>query len=411
MFTRCIHKSFSEFFHWFTIFLLVYLSLFTQKSTAQTLGKLTDINAPMLSEQSRISLLTCSSGDMLYSVFGHSAVRVTDDSLHIDIVFNYGTFDFDTPYFTIKFMNGDLDYMLASTTYQRFMRSYTRENRDVYEGLLNLTLPEKQELWSYLVWNIQPANRAYRYDFFFDNCATRIRDILFRLKGIEYKDENDAQSYISYRDYIHSHLPEYTWTAQGIDLLLGAKTDRPANAFARAYLPVYLDSLFIDYNIISKQEQILVGDVVTYADSANSIFTADMLGWLLIVLSVLFTAIDLLKHRYTRWFDVLFFTVCALLSLLLWYLWLFTKHVVCSYNANVLWASVLYFPIIVAIIKNKFTSKPISCMIALNVLFLIAFIMLSCLNIQDTASMSVEVAFALLLRNGALLYKSYFTKR
>ncbi len=411
MFTYNIHSKFCKFIKKFTGFLLVYFILFTSFTCAQSTSKYADVEAPLLSEQSRISLLTCSSGDMLYSVFGHSALRVTDDSLHIDIVFNYGTFDFDTPYFTLKFMNGDLDYMLASTTFERFMKSYRYENRDVYEGLLNLTQAQKQLVWNYLIWNIQPANRAYRYDFFFDNCATRIRDIIFNFKNIEYQADNSQQTNLSYRDYIHSHLPENTWTAQGIDLLLGAKTDRNADAWARAYLPVYLDSLFVDCGFIAQQNLILKGNVVTYAQSANSGFTADRLGWLLIVLSVMFTIFDILKHRYTKWFDVLFFAVAALMSLLLWYLWLFTKHEVCSANANVLWASILYFPIIVLIVKNRFASKLLAGSVALNMLFLIAFVMLSLLQVQDTASLSVEVAFALMLRNGALLYKSYYLKR
>jgi len=404
-------RNFTKFTKIFFVNLYFFVNLFYNNCFAELKHhiSLTNIEAPILSESSQISLLTCSSGDMLYSVFGHSAIRVKDDSLRIDIVFNYGTFDFDTPFFTIKFMNGDLNYMLAYTTYDRFIRSYTYEKRSVTEGVINLNHTEKQLVWDYLVWNSQPENRSYRYDFFFDNCATRIRDIFFDIKNISIQPNGNKISSTTFRDYIHSHLPASTWTAQGIDFLLGAKTDRTANYYDRAFLPLYLDSLFVNYNVISLQKSVLKGSVKPYSNSDDMWFTPDLLGFLLVLFAIMFTILEYCKHKYIKFFDLFLFTICFLLSLLFWYLWLFTNHEVCSLNANVLWASILYFPIIICIVQNNF--KNLTLVLSfLNILFLIAFFMLTILNVQDTPSLSIELSIALLIRNVALFCKCYKLK-
>ncbi|MCQ2228613.1 MAG: DUF4105 domain-containing protein [Bacteroidales bacterium] len=388
VFTRVVYKC-----------LLVIISL---------LCVFTSVNAQVikLSKQSRISLLTCSSGDELYSVFGHSALRVVDDSLNIDVVFNYGTFDFNTPNFYLKFMNGDLDYMLSTNLYRQFIAAYKRDNRSVTESILDLSDTQKEQLWEYLVWNISPDNRFYRYDFFFDNCATRIRDIVFKAKGIDRNlDNNRSTNGWTYRDYIHYYVPESSWTAQGIDLLLGMKTDDLADAYNRAYLPVYLDSLFVNNNTISKQQLVIEKEFTTLESSSFTI-SPDLLGWSILIISIL---IFLIEYRYTTYiksFDVVLFLSCALLSLLFWYLWLFTKHSVCSLNINVLWASILYWPIIVLLLRNKISIKLTRILTSANIVFLALFILLSVIGVQDIPSMSIPIAIALTIRNGNLLKRS-----
>ena len=353
-----------------------------------------------LTNGAKMSLLTCSSGQELYSAFGHSAIRVVDDSLHIDIVFNYGTFDFHTPNFYLKFMNGDLDYMLASSSFRHFEANYIEENRTVYEGLLDLDKNEKQELWDYLVWNIQPENSYYRYDFFFDNCATRIRDIVFKAKGIE-KDCQETNG-MTFRDYIHQNVSEDTWTAQGIDLLLGCKTDRLATTYERAYLPVYLDSLFLEAGVICKQ-RVLINEVNNEEAIEESslpkpfkMLTGFM--WAILMLCVL----EREYKVYIVWIDIVLFVFTLLLSILFWYLWLFTKHDVCSLNLNVLWASLLYLPMIFMMGEKHRTSKPMKWMAVANCIALGVFLLLSLFGVQDTPSMTIPFALALLLRNGNL---------
>jgi len=129
-----------------------------------------------LSPESKISLLTCSLGDEIYSYFGHSAIRINDPQNGIDSVFNYGAFSFDTPNFIWRFTKGETDYMIAGERMSSFMESYRQEQRSVYEQVLNISQPEKQSLFDALVENAKMENRVYRYRHFSDNCSTRVRD-------------------------------------------------------------------------------------------------------------------------------------------------------------------------------------------------------------------------------------------
>ena len=130
------------------------------------------------SNQSEISILTCAPGEELYSIFGHTAIRVRDSISNTDYVFNYGTFDFNTSNFYLKFMKGELNYFLSVTTFERFIREYEFQKRSIAEQHLNLTSNEKGSIIGALVNNSLPENREYHYHFFYDNCATRIRDII-----------------------------------------------------------------------------------------------------------------------------------------------------------------------------------------------------------------------------------------
>ena len=124
-------------------------------------------------DNTTISILTCGTGDQVYAIFGHSAIRVQDPTKNIDWVFNYGTFDFDTPNFIPKFLRGKLLYQVKGSSYDRFLAEYQFYQRDVREQVLNLSLSEKEEIVEALKQIIKPENRDYLYDFFFDNCLCK----------------------------------------------------------------------------------------------------------------------------------------------------------------------------------------------------------------------------------------------
>ena len=138
-----------------------------------------------LSEAAEISIITIGPGKNLYDKFGHSAFRVKDEANGIDWAYNYGTYDFNTPNFYTKFAQGKLNYNLSVAYFEAFYQNYVQENRWVKEQVLNLSSTEKNELFQYLQNNATPENRGYLYDFFFDNCATRIRDVLKAVLGEE----------------------------------------------------------------------------------------------------------------------------------------------------------------------------------------------------------------------------------
>ncbi len=172
----------------------------------------------------RISLLTCSPGEELYSTFGHSAIRITDSVSHTDIVYNYGTFNFDEPGFYTKFIRGKLSFYLSTDDFNSFLYSYQQENRGVIEQVLNLTCTEKYNMLMLLQANLMGQNKFYKYDFTFDNCTTRLRDLLEKTSDSPVHFGKILETKSSFRDLIHKYLDynDKQWSKLGIDILLGS---------------------------------------------------------------------------------------------------------------------------------------------------------------------------------------------
>ena len=171
----------------------------------------------------RITLLTCSPGEELYTSWGHSALRVENRSNHSDLIYNYGTFDFDDPSFYSKFIQGKLLYFVSVDSFENFVYEYRYYQRGITEQILNLSCEEKQRLSAALQENAKEENKYYQYDFLSDNCTTRLRDMVFRnLAGTITTRNILPQPNITFRKLIHQYLDsgrEY-WSQLGIDILL-----------------------------------------------------------------------------------------------------------------------------------------------------------------------------------------------
>ncbi|MBK3518091.1 Lnb N-terminal periplasmic domain-containing protein [Carboxylicivirga marina] len=313
-----------------------------------------------LSEEAEISLLTCEAGDELYSLFGHSAIRVNDPISGFDWVFNYGTFDFDTPNFYLKFANGNLNYMLSMGHYRTFIRNYHYEKRGVWEQKINLTPLQKQKLYSALLTNLQPENRLYRYDFLFDNCATRIRDIFEDSIDDELVYDTKSVDTYTYREMLHIYDEDKPWIADGLDLILGMKTDYDANQHNQMFLPDYLMK-HLSGATKSSNSEALLGDVKTVlsfdkpADD-NSI-TPSQFFWLLFVLSALVAYVEIKRKRPLLILNRLFFLLTGVVGCLIFFLWFLSRHSVTGENFNMLWA--IPFNVFVAFFASWFyRSKP-----------------------------------------------------
>ena len=193
-----------------------------------------------LSENAVLSVLTCDTGNELYSLFGHTAIRVSDPINGIDIVYNYGAFDFRTPNFYLKFIKGDMKYFVTTDTYEDFIAEYLYENRGVYEQKLNLTAAQKQQLFDRLEAVLHSQGRFYTYKFVDRNCTTMVVDQVERTirhpLSLKVDGYGIANRKILY-DYQHDHFYENL----GINIMFGAKTDRE---FYKIYLPLqFLESL------------------------------------------------------------------------------------------------------------------------------------------------------------------------
>jgi Domain of unknown function (DUF4105) len=289
-----------------------------------------------------ISLLTCAPGTELYSIFGHTAIRVRDSSRGMDIAYNYGTFDDSDPLFYIHFTKGIMNYFLSAETYDSFMVEYEMEHRPVVAQILNLNCTEKIKLYESLRKNTLEENRFYQYHFHTDNCTTRAGRIIesntdstFQYKNILPKPGP------SFRDMIHEYLdPQHQyWSKFGIDMLLGTNLDiKPTNKEAIHFLPDYLyrgmDSAFDGTKPMVAKKQTLISFPKTETGS----------GWLtpafvFIAMFILSIGLYFLKNKTPLLiFDIIFFSLMGLFGLLITYLWLGRVDDVCRNNINILWA-------------------------------------------------------------------------
>ena len=187
----------------------------------------------------RISLLTCEPGSEIYALFGHSAIRYENPAENQDWVFNYGMFNFREPNFVMRFVKGETDYQLGVIPYAYFEAEYAMRGSSVYQQVLNLSNSEKVALIRLLEENYLPANRIYRYNYFYDNCTTRARDkIEESIQGkVVYQENEDV---VSYRDILHEFTEGSEWSEFGIDLCLGSEADEPIDERKQMFAPFYM---------------------------------------------------------------------------------------------------------------------------------------------------------------------------
>lgn len=314
-----------------------------------------------LSPMSKISLLTIGTADELHSKFGHSALRIQDPSRDMDIVFGYGGFDFEAPFFYWKFTTGKLDYSMTGHRFPNFMENYKQENRWVHEQQLNLTQPERNELFRFLEENYRRENRNYKYDFLFDNCATKIPEVFKKVFGdrMSFNDGylNDTSTF---RDLIHETLNTNSWSAFGIDLALGSVIDRKATTWEHQFLPFYVSKQFGNTLINGKDlvttEQLLLD---TRPMEKRNHFILSPLFWLslLMVVVIIITYFDHQRKRRSKWLDFTLFLTTGIAGLLICFLWFATDHTSTKMNFNMLWA--LPLNIILAFILAKRKTPPI----------------------------------------------------
>ena len=194
-----------------------------------------------------VSLMTCAPGPAVYEQYGHTAIRYEDSSRNLDIVFNYGMFSFNTPNFVRRFVKGETDYQLGIAPYPYFEMEYAERGSSVYQQELNLTEAEKQRLFQLLEENYLPQNRTYRYNFFYDNCTTRARDMVERaVEGTVVYPETGQEGatgvnrHLSFRQLVHLHTSSTLWNQFGIDLLLGADADDSISRRQQQFAPLLL---------------------------------------------------------------------------------------------------------------------------------------------------------------------------
>ena len=327
--------------------LLLLLSCFT----------LLNAQNPNLTYEAEISILTIGPGSSLNDNFGHNGFRVKTG--YIDIVYNYGVYDFDTPNFYTKFAQGKLNYLLGVSYYEDFEKAYIKQNRTIKEQVLNLNQDQKRAFYSFLLNNSKPENRAYLYDFFYDNCATRIRDVSETVlkNNISYKTPKSYNEE-TFRTLIHKNLNWNSWGSFGIDLALGSVIDRTATPREYMFLPEYIYDFFEEASFKNTDKPIVKEAKLIYEEKANEnqsyFFTSPLFVFILIgIIIILITYKDNKSSKRTKVLDIALFSLLGLIGVLLLLLWFATDHTATAYNYNLLWAFPLSLFVVIQVIKKE----------------------------------------------------------
>ncbi|MGA0556663.1 DUF4105 domain-containing protein [Larkinella sp. VNQ87] len=354
------------------LFVIQYSLFVIQFSPAQT-----------LSPQAKISLITVSPGDELYSSFGHTAFWVSDPLYGVDKVYNYGTFDFRTGNFYVKFLRGTLPYYVSVYPMPNQLYAAQRENRSVKEQVLNLSVAQRQRLYDLLETNALPQNREYRYKFYYDNCATRPRDMLVKACGDSLRYGNVVDSTRSYRDWMNDYLTRHPWSRMGMNLGIGYPADETASSWQAMYLP---ENLFIE----AERAQLQTPEGRPTPLVANTLFlfravTAEETNAFLTYLvspdflfAVLLVAVFLITRRQQRrgqrgfWLDRWLFGFSGFWGWFLVFLWFGTDHGVTAWNPALLFMMPLHLPLIFWITRQT-NSQTIRTYFLLTMVGLIAF--------------------------------------
>jgi hypothetical protein len=360
-----------------------------------------------LSPLSKISLLTVGTGEDLAAKFGHSAIRLQDPTLGIDEVYGYGTYDFEDPNFYLNFTRGKLAYTISRIPFKYFDYSYQQEKRWIKEQELDLNLQQRTLIVGFLENNLLPENKKYKYDFLFDNCATRIPMVFEKTLGSTFKfDYTYLENHLTFRELIRLKLNPNTWSNFGIDLALGSVIDRKATPYEHLFLPIYvyqqMKHTTLNGKPIVKKESVLL-DIPEQNDNSLLFLTPAFWLGLLLALVAWVTFKDYKNERRTKWLDFSLFMLTGFSGMLILFLWFGTDHLATKANYNALWA---FAPN--AIIGFLILKEEVPKWIKFYLILLIGMLFITCIlwmfKIQVFSILLILVILALAIRYLFLLY-------
>jgi hypothetical protein len=327
-------------------------------------------------ENTIVSLITCDPGDEIYSHFGHSAIRIQNNNKKIDLVVNWGLFSFSDGQlqFGYDFAKGRLKYFMGFQKMDDFLLEYKETQRGVSVQELNFNSKEKKEFLNLIDENYKPENREYRYEFFYDNCSSRIRDLIIRTIGNNLKlDISLDSNQFTFRDIIHSFLKNEPWLNLGIDLVLGKRIDVFVDNYNLMFLPKYLAAISAKSLIKqANKSKSLISKTTIIIPSKNKESEVENIvffSWisLIVTLSLLIIKRNIIFNIWST----ITLTIIGVLGIILVFMWFGTDHQATKYNLNLLWATPFHLYLIAIIILkkwNKFSYWFILC--SLSLLFL-----------------------------------------
>ena len=339
----------------------------------------------ILSKHALTSVITCDTGNESYSLFGHTAIRIKDIENNLDVVYNYGAFDFDTPNFVVKFTKGDLQYFAVAHSFTDFMNEYTYEQRSVYEQELIIPLAFKQRLFDNLNTALASEERYYTYKFIDKNCTSMVVDMLNKTLGsnvIVKKTNTDK----TYRTILYPYFENSFYEKLGTSIIFGKKVDKlGTQIFLPLELQKSLKGIQFENHPICKENKILLDYTKKTASLWwDSIYTFVFLLVFIIVLN-------------KKSIDLLYLVTMGLLGVFFSFVGFYSFHQELSYNYNVLLFNptlllLLYFQYI----KNKKWIRNI-CLFNIILILIYFVIMLNKIHLL--------IVLPLILTNIALLIK------
>ena len=368
------------------------------------------LSFPLIAGNEKFSVLTCFPGDEAYSLYGHTGLRYCDKERGVDVVFNYGYFDFDAPNFIWRFILGETDYMVGAVPYEVFCKEYMQRGSLVVGDCLELTPEQEDSLFRTLKENCRPDNRVYRYNYFYNNCTTKIRDKIEQVAGpVEY---GTVPQYATMREALNALLDKHPWYAFGINMILGSDIDRPATARELQFVPMnYMNSLEQCHKVGAGGEKSLLSKerytvVPEYEKAASLLGNLTPFNVSLLLLLVTFVVMLCeVRNKKTYWgYDVLLMGVQGLAGLLLLFMALFSQHPAVGNNWLILLlnpVALVLLPIYVCRIR-KHESLSVAW---IQVTFVVLFFMSAIFALQVYPSPVYFCAMALLVRSLFLIYK------
>lgn len=244
----CIVKRNICLFKSFFVCLMTLLTHVGSVSAQQPLSAVSDSSLDSIG----ISLLTCQPHDEVYSLYGHTSIRVQDFRNGTDVAVNFGVFDSSADYFVWRFVFGQTDYMMAVYDFSHFIEEYRHYGSGVYQQRINMDCEEKRVFLQALYENSRPENVVYRYNFLYNNCTTKARDIILEsINGnVVYESTWLQKDDLSIRDLLHFKTKDYPWERVGVDLLVGVKADDVASHSERQFLPEVLMNDFDSATVV-----------------------------------------------------------------------------------------------------------------------------------------------------------------
>jgi len=308
-----------------------------------------------------VFLLTCGPGIETYSIYGHSALRIVIPEMQTDNVYNWGVFDFSTPNFAWKFAKGRLEYMLDDITYKGFLQGYFYEERYVHSQKINLNAEETDNLISLINENLKPENRKYRYDFFYDDCSTRIRDLLEKAVGDNLLYPPEKEFFMpTFRQMVSKYQSAYPWLQLGIDLIMGSPGEARATFRDRMFLPLDMQTGLSELVIKRGTNMIPLlrnSEVVLdfpYPSLKSKFLISPSFIFTIVMIIVIILTMKVKNRMIQNLTDIIIFSLFSILAILMIFFNFFTDHPQMKWNLNILWAN----PFVIACLIKIFAKGP-----------------------------------------------------